>query len=89
MARNILKGNMSVVENYFYDNMEKASQAMEFERAESFKHKIDYLEKFQSKSLVVNRKLTDIDVVTITSSPTEAFVNYLQIKEGAIIFSKT
>ncbi|NOT75456.1 MAG: excinuclease ABC subunit C [Cyclobacteriaceae bacterium] len=88
LARNILKGNMSVVENYFYDNMEKASQAMEFERAESFKHKIDYLEKFQSKSLVVNRKLTDIDVVTITSSPTEAFVNYLQIKEGAIIFSK-
>jgi excinuclease ABC subunit C len=37
---------------------------------------------------VVNRKLTDIDVITITSSETNAFVNYLQVKEGAIIFSK-
>ncbi len=61
---------------------------MEFERAEFFKHKLDLLEKFQTKSLVVNRSLTDIDVVTITSSATDAFVNFFQIKEGAIIFSK-
>jgi len=88
LARNILKGNMSIVENHFYAKMEEASEAMEFERAEFFKHRIDLLEKFQSKSLVVNRKLTDIDVITITSSPSDAFVNYLQIKEGAIIFSK-
>jgi excinuclease ABC subunit C len=87
-ARHILKGNMSVVENYFQENMEKAAEAMEFERAEMFKHKIEYLEKFQSKSIVVNRQLTDIDVVTITSSATNAFVNFMQIKEGGIIFSK-
>ncbi len=88
LARNILKGNLSVVEDYFQEKMELASQTLEFEKAEYFKHRIDLLEKFQSKSLVVNRKLTDIDVVTITSSPTDAFVNFLQIKEGAIIFSK-
>ncbi|CAN5194629.1 excinuclease ABC subunit UvrC [soil metagenome] len=88
LARSILKGNMTIVENYFYEKMAAASQAMEFERAELYKHRIDLLEKFQSKSLVVNRKLTDIDVITITSSVNEAFVNYLQIKEGAIVFSK-
>jgi excinuclease ABC subunit C len=87
-ARNILKGNLSIVEDTLAMRMKDASEKMEFERAGLYKHKLDLLEKFQSKSLVVNRKLTNIDVITITSTETEAFINYLQIKEGAIIFSK-
>jgi excinuclease ABC subunit C len=88
LARNILKGDVSVVENYFTMRMEEASMQMEFEKAALYKHKLELLEKFQSKSLVVNKKLTDIDVITITSNEQEAFINYMQIKEGAIIFSK-
>ena len=87
-ARNILKGNLSIVEDYFGAEMSAAASKMEFEKAGFYKYKLEKLEKFQSKSLVVNRKLTDIDVVTITSSATDAFINYLQVKEGAIIFSK-
>jgi len=87
-ARNILKGNLSIVEDTFALRMKDASEKMEFEKAGLYKHKLDLLEKFQSKSLVVNRKLTNIDVITITSTETEAFLNYLQIKEGAIVFSK-
>ncbi len=87
-ARTILKGDLSVVEDTFADRMKGAAEKMEFEKAAFYKHKLDLLENFQSKSLVVNRKLTNIDVVTITSSETEAFLNYLQIKEGAIVFSK-
>src|SRR5882672_241342 len=87
-ARNILKGNLSIVEDTFVLRMKDASEKMEFEKAGLYKHKLDLLEKFQSKSLVVNRKLTNIDVITITSTETDAFLNYLQIKEGAIIFSK-
>ena len=88
-ARNILKGNLSVVKNYFQQHMTGAADSMEFERASFFKHKLELLETFQSKTLVVNRNLTDIDVISIASSPQEAFVNFFQIKEGAIIFSKT
>lgn len=88
LARNILKGDVSVVENYFTMRMEEASMQMEFEKAALYKHKLELLEKFQTKSLVVNKKLTDIDVITITSNEQEAFINYMQIKEGAIIFSK-
>lgn len=87
-ARYVLKGNLSIVENYFQTNMQQAASLLEFERAEFYKSKLEKLEKFQTKSLVVNRKLTDIDVFAIASSDTEAFINYLQIKEGAIIFSK-
>ncbi|MBK5279123.1 MAG: excinuclease ABC subunit C, partial [Bacteroidia bacterium] len=87
-ARNILKGNLTVVEDYFGSHMKESSITLEYEKAELFKNKLELLEKFQSKSLVVNKKLTDIDVITISSNVNEAFVNYLQIKEGAIIFSK-
>ncbi len=87
-ARNILKGDLSVVEEVFLSRMNAASEALEFEKAAHFKHKLELLEKFQSKSLVVNRKLTDIDVITITSTDQHAYLNYLMIKEGSIIFSK-
>ena len=88
LARNILKGQVSIVENYFKQQMQNAAQALQYERAEFYKNKINLLEKFQTKSLVVNQKMTDIDVITIVSSEQEAFINYLQIKEGGIIFSK-
>jgi excinuclease ABC subunit C len=88
-ARYILKGNISIVYNHFNDQMKLAAAAMEFERAQKFKEKLDTLERFQTKSLVVNKDLTDIDVFTISSEESYAYVNYLQIKEGSIIFSKT
>lgn len=88
-ARNILKGNLSIVYQHFTAQMKSAASNMEFERAHMYKEKLDTLERFQSKSLVVNKDLTDIDVFTITSMEEYAYVNYLQIKEGAIIFSKT
>lgn len=87
-ARNILKGDLSVVEETFSYRMNDAADRLEFEKADEFKQKIALLENFQSKSLVVNRKITNIDIVTISSSPTSAFINYLQVKEGSIIFSK-
>ena len=87
-ARNILKGNLTVVANYFHSKMKDAAEGMAFERAEFFKHKLQLLEKFQTKSQVVNQKITDTDVITISSSDSDAFINYMQIKEGGIMFSK-
>ncbi|MFZ6000903.1 MAG: excinuclease ABC subunit UvrC [Bacteroidota bacterium] len=86
-ARSILKGNLSVVEDHFVQQMETAARDMQYEQAARYKHKLDLLEKFQTKSLVVNRRLTDIDVITIASSEADAFINYMMVKEGAIILS--
>jgi len=88
-ARNILKGNINIVYNHFRHQMQDAAVNMQFEKAQRFKEKLDTLERFQTKTLVVNRAITDIDVMTITSIPEFAYINYLQIKEGAIVYSKT
>lgn len=87
-ARHILKGNLSLVENHFSNHMHKHAEALQFELAERYRHKLDLLEKFQAKSTVVNRKLTDIDVITILSTGDTAFLNFMQVKEGAIIYSR-
>lgn len=88
-ARNILKGDLSIVHQYFKAQMQDAATNMEFERAQRYKEKLHTLERFQSKSMVVNRSLTDIDVLSISSIEEYAYINYLQIKEGAIVFSKS
>src|SRR5690606_14544929 len=61
----------------------------EFERAQSYLTKLNLLEKFKARSLVVNMALTDIDVFAINSSEDQAYVNYFQVKEGAVIYSKS
>jgi excinuclease ABC subunit C len=88
-ARNILKGNVSFVHQFFQREMKNASEKLEFERAQTYKNKLDTLERFQAKSLVVNKDLTNIDVFSISSTEEYAYVNYLQIKEGSIVFSKS
>lgn len=89
MARHILKGHLTIVRRYFQEEMEKAAAALAFEKAQYFKDKIDLLDKFQAKSVVVNKNLSDIDVITVIDGANHAYVNFLQVKEGAIVFSRT
>ncbi|MDN5204061.1 excinuclease ABC subunit UvrC [Fulvivirgaceae bacterium BMA10] len=88
-AVHILKGNLSLVRNHFKDNMQRAAENLEFELAQKLKNKLDLLEKFQSRSLVVNQKITDVDVFTIISDDKDAYINYLKIHHGTIIVTKT
>ncbi|MEL7005257.1 MAG: excinuclease ABC subunit UvrC [Bacteroidota bacterium] len=89
LARNILKGDLAIVRNHFTTAMNCAATDLKFERAQLFKDKIGLLDKFQIKSTVVNPKLSDLDVFTIVSENQTAFINYLKVKNGAIILAKT
>ncbi|ADR22538.1 UvrABC system protein C [Marivirga tractuosa] len=88
-AAEILKGNLNIPKQHFKENMQKAAEQLNFEKAQSYKEKLELLEKFHSKSLVVNAKLTDIDVCSIISEDKYAFVNYMRIKNGSINVTKT
>jgi len=87
-ARMILKGNLKAVIDFFKVEMKTAAQALQFERAEEMKYKLGLVDRFQASSTVVNKKLTDIDVITVTSSADSYYLNFLMINEGAIIFSQ-
>jgi excinuclease ABC subunit C len=89
LAEDILKGNLAPVRGYFREQMQQAAEKMDFEYAQSMKEKLELLEKFQSRTVIVNQNLTDIDVFAITSDEKIAYVNYLKIVNGSIILSKT
>lgn len=88
-AVHVLKGNLSVARNYFKEHMQAAAANLEFEKAQYFKDKNELLEKFQSKSLVVNPSINDLDVFTIVTDEKCAYVNYLKVVHGSVQVTKT
>ena len=88
-AEYILKGNLGVVRQHFKNQMQEASEKLEFEKAQAAKDKLELLEKFSIKTLVVNPKLGDLHVLTIIDEAPGSIVNYMFIKSGAIIRSQT
>ena len=83
--RDFLKGKISSSINYFKNEMNIASENLNFEKAQRAKEKIDLLNNYQSKSTVVDSKLKSIDVFSIISDATYAYVNYLQVAYGRVV----
>jgi excinuclease ABC subunit C len=88
-ALNILKGNLTLPKTFFKERMLESASALQFEKAQGFKEKLEMVESFQSRSIIVSPKIADVDVFTIVSDEKCAFVNYLRIKNGMINLSKT
>ncbi len=87
--REILKGNFKESQREFKKLMNDLASEMHFEEAQKIKEKIDVLENYQSRSTIINPKITNIDVFSIVSDESAAFINFLQISHGSIIRSHT
>ncbi|WP_396152140.1 excinuclease ABC subunit UvrC [Flavobacterium sp.] len=87
--REILKGNFKDSLKEFKHKMNDFASAMQFEEAQKIKEKIEVLENYQAKSTILNPKISNIDVFSIVSDESMAYVNFLQIAHGAIIRSHT
>jgi excinuclease ABC subunit C len=88
-AKHILKGNISLVKNHYKEKMNLAASEMQFELAQKLKDKYDTLFKFQSKSTVVNPKLTNLNVFTLVTDNQHAYINHLYIANGSVIKAHT
>ncbi len=87
--REILKGNFKASLKDFKIKMSDRAAALHFEEAQKIKEKIEVLENYQSRSTIINPKITNIDVFSIVSDEGAAYVNFLQIAHGSIIRSHT
>ncbi|NOQ92466.1 MAG: excinuclease ABC subunit UvrC [Flavobacteriaceae bacterium] len=87
--RNIIKGNFKTSLQRFESLMFDFADKSEFEEAQKIKDKIALLANYQSKSTVVNPSITNVDVFTIISDESFAYVNFFKISNGAIIQSHT
>jgi excinuclease ABC subunit C len=87
--RQILKGNIQLVIVHLKELMQTYAEAYRFEDAEMIKLKLEDLEKFQRKSVVVNPSIHNVDVFSIRTEDDSAYVNFLRVMNGAIIQGHT
>lgn len=89
VIRNIIKGSFTTALQKFKGLMFDFSNKMEFEEAQKIKEKIDLLANYQAKSTIVNPNITNVDVFSIISDESFAYVNFFKIANGSIIQSHT
>ena len=87
--RRIIKGNFKDSLVHFKSQMKALAEDMQFEEAQRIKEKIEVLEKYQSKSTIVNPKISNVDVFSIMSDEGYGYINFLQLSYGSIIRSHT
>ncbi|MBT6234556.1 MAG: excinuclease ABC subunit UvrC [Bacteroidetes bacterium] len=86
--KNILRGHLKEVKDHFKYKMGRAAADWQFEEAEKYKQKLEIIDKYQTRSTVVNTRINDVDVINIAQNERYAYVNYLRISGGIIIQSK-
>lgn len=87
--RSILKGNISKVNEYMKSKMKEYAENLEFEEAHEIKMKLQKLEDFKSKSIIVSQSIHNVDVFNIDKHESYAFVNFFKISNGSVIQSYT
>ena len=85
--RRILKGDFGDILDELKRQMYTLAAELRFEEAESIKRKIHLLEEYQGHSTVVDTNVKDVDVVSIISDERYAYINFMRVKHGAIIYS--
>ena len=87
--RQIIKGNLGPVIQRYKEEMNYYSEQLQFEKAAMMKKKLEGLEDYQSRSVVVSKSFANLDVFSILREKDTAYVNYLMVQNGAIIQTHT
>ncbi|HRY98639.1 MAG TPA: excinuclease ABC subunit UvrC [Bacteroidales bacterium] len=87
--RHIIRGNTREVIQGLREKMMALAERMEFEKAQQLKEKLEILERYQARSTVVSASITNVDVCSILTDDTYAYVNFLRVMNGAVVQSHT
>ena len=85
--REIIKGNLGGVLRELKAQMMDHASRMEFEQAQEIKVKYELLEEYQSRSTVVSTTIHDVEVFSYVDDEETFYVNYMKVKEGAVVQS--
>lgn len=88
-ATEMIKGNTREVMKQLHAEMIAYATAWEFEKAQLLKEKLEILEQYRGKSVVVNPDITQLDVFTILVDEEKGYVNFMRVMEGAVVQSFT
>lgn len=87
--KQVLKGKLGEVVQYYKEEMRRYAEQLEFEKAQITKKKLEHLEQYQAKSVVVSQQVSDVDVFSIYKAEDIAYVNFLMVRSGTIVQTHT
>ncbi|NMB37081.1 MAG: excinuclease ABC subunit C [Bacteroidales bacterium] len=83
----LLKGDFSALKREFKEKMNHHSRRLEFEKAQEYKEKLELLDNYYSKSVVVGFGGKDIDAFSFVEEGNDVFSNFIRVRQGAIVHS--
>ena len=87
--KDILNGKTAGVIRRLKQQLDESIADLNFELSHQLKSKYDLLERYQSKSTIVNSSISDVDVFSIATDEKHAFVNFLKVMNGTVIQTQT
>ena len=84
IATSVLKGDLRPVRSYLEGEMMRAAEDLKFEIAARYKARIDALERYASRSVIVSAKMGDVDIFSLLVDDDEAYCNFLRVRNGSI-----
>src|SRR6185312_7382652 len=88
-VKQIIKGNLTPVIQRYREEMNYYSEQLQFEKAAVIKKKIEGLENYQARSVVVSKSISNVDVFSILREKNTAYINYLMVQNGTIVQTHT
>jgi len=88
-VREIVKGRVAGLLKVMKPLMLEHADKLEFEAAEEYRQKIERLESYRAKSIVVNPDIGDVDIYGLVSDPGSTYVNYMRVIDGAVVHGIT
>lgn len=85
----ILNGDTKQVSDFLMQEMMARAEELKFEEAEILKRKYMLLENYRAKSVIVNPSIHNVDVYSIVRDDRAAYVNFMHVRNGAIVQSIT
>lgn len=85
MVVSVLKGDLRPVRQYLEAEMERAAAGLKFELAQRYKQRIDALDNYAGKSVIVSAKIVDVDVFSLLPDDDVAYCNFVRIRHGSIV----
>ncbi len=85
MVKSVLRGDLRPVRQYLEQNMQDAAEALRFEQAQRFKQRLEALENYQSRSVIVSAKIVDCDIFSLLEDDDVAYCNFIRLRNGSIV----
>lgn len=85
LARSVLKGDLSPLRSHLSAEMERAATELRFEQAHRYKQRIDALDNYAGRSVIVSSRLKDVDLFSLLPDDDVAYCTFVRIRHGSIV----